>query len=90
MSASSDWLSCGSGRFAFPAATTPLVNIRVQPWACWPGFFGEATPLEVSNTAAHGLESEIDIVRHIVYVAGPRGPLVQAENARRSVCRSVR
>ena len=46
----SDWLSCGSGRFAFRAATTPLVDIAPLPWACWPGYFGEAsTKLEVQN-----------------------------------------
>jgi hypothetical protein len=75
----SDWLSCGSGRFAFRAATTPLVDIASTPWACWPGYFGEAsTKLEVQ--AANQPESVIDSVKHFVFVAGPRSPLRQAEN----------
>jgi hypothetical protein len=81
--ASSDWLSCGSGRFAFRAATTPLVNIQYTPWACWPGYFGEATKLEVNN--AQQPESLIDKAKHVLYVAGPRGPLIQGENT--GVCR---
>ncbi len=82
---SSDWLSCGSGRFAFRAATTPLVDIAQTPWACWPGYFGEAsTKLEVQ--AARQPESTIDSVKHFVFVAGPRGPLQQAENT--GVCRA--
>jgi len=76
---SSDWLSCGSGRFAFRAATTPLVDIAQTPWACWPGYFGEAsTQLEVN--AANHPENVIDSVKHFVFVAGPRSPLQQAEN----------
>jgi hypothetical protein len=75
----SDWLSCGSGRFAFRAATTPLVDIASQPWACWPGYFGEArTSLEV--TAAGKPENVLDSARQFVFVAGPRAPLRQAEN----------
>jgi hypothetical protein len=76
---SNDWLSCGSGRFAFRAATTPLVDIAQTPWACWPGYFGEAsTQLEVN--AANHAENVIDSVKHFVFVAGPRSPLQQAEN----------
>ncbi len=75
----SDWLSCGSGRFAFRAATTPLVDIAKTPWACWRGYFGEAsTKLEVQN--AKKPESVLDTVKHFVFVAGPRAPLQQAEN----------
>lgn len=75
----SDWLSCGSGRFAFRAATTPLVDIAQTPWACWPGYFGEAsTSLEVQ--AANQPENIADSVKHFVFVAGPRSPLQQAEN----------
>ncbi len=81
---SSDWLSCGSGRFAFRAATTPLVDIVRTPWACWPGYFGEAsTRLEVQ--AAKTPETTIDSAKHFVFVAGPRAPLQQAENT--GVCR---
>jgi hypothetical protein len=77
-----DWLSCGSGRFAFRGATTPLVDIKSQPWACWPGFFGENGRLEA--TAPH---SDVAVaLRHIRYATPPRGPLVQAEN--RSACRN--
>jgi hypothetical protein len=76
---SSDWLVCGSGRFAFRAAKTPLVDIASTPWACWPGDFGEArTRLEVN--AANHPENVIDSVKHFVFVAGPRSPLQQAEN----------
>lgn len=75
----SDWLSCGSGRFAFRAATTPLVDIAQTPWACWRGYFGEAsTKLEVQ--AAKQPESAIDSAKHFVFVAGPRAPVQQAEN----------
>jgi hypothetical protein len=80
---SDDWLSCGSGRFAFRAATTPLVDIAQTPWACWPGYFGEATSLEVQN--AKTSETLIDSVKHFVFVAGPRSPLQQAENT--GVCK---
>ena len=77
--ASSDWLACGSGRFAFRAATTPLVDVARTTWACWPGHFGEAsTRLEVDN--AHHAENVIDSIRHFVFVAGPVSPLEQAEN----------
>jgi hypothetical protein len=76
----SDWLSCGSGRFAFRAATTPLVDIAHTPWACWPGYFGEAsTKLEVQ--AAMKPESVLDSAKHFVFVAGPRAPVQQAENS---------
>jgi hypothetical protein len=78
----SDWLSCGSGRFAFRAATTPLVDmadLTRTPWACWPGYFGEAsTKLEVQ--AANQPENLLDSAKHFVFVAGPRAPLRQAEN----------
>ena len=81
----SDWLSCGSGRFAFRAATTPLVDMAPQPWACWPGYFGEAsTKLEVQ--AANQPENVTDSIKHFVFVAGPRAPLRQAENT--GVCSS--
>ncbi|HEY5318964.1 MAG TPA: hypothetical protein VIJ20_13330, partial [Solirubrobacteraceae bacterium] len=81
---SSDWLSCGSGRFAFRAATTPLVDIAQTPWACWPGHFGEAsTKLEVN--AANQPENVTDSIKHFVFVAGPNSPLTQAENT--GVCK---
>jgi hypothetical protein len=74
-----DWLVCGSGRYAFQATTTPLVDLAQTPWACWPGYFGEArTNLEVQ--AAGEPENEIDNIREQVFVAGPRSPLQQAEN----------
>ena len=37
--ASGDWLSCGSGRFAFRGSPRRW-STAAQPWACWPGFFG--------------------------------------------------
>jgi hypothetical protein len=75
---SSDWLSCGSGRFAFRGASTPLVDLARVPWRCWPGYFGEASSLEVSHAGQS--EPLIDTVTHVLYVAGPRAPLRQAEN----------
>ena len=76
---SSDWVVCGSGRFAFRADTTPLVDLAQTSWACWKGHFGEARPgLEVDEP------SEADNVlvkaRDLIYVAGPPSPLWQAEN----------
>jgi hypothetical protein len=81
---SSDWLVCGSGRFAFRGGSTPLVDLARTNWACWPGYFGEArTALEVQ--AAGRPETLIDELKHEVFVAGPRSPLRQAENS--GVCR---
>jgi hypothetical protein len=81
---SSDWLVCGSGRFAFRGATTPLVDLARTSWGCWPGYFGEArTQLEVQ--AAGRPETLLDELKHEVFVAGPRSPLRQAENSR--VCK---
>jgi hypothetical protein len=71
----SDWVVCGSGRFAFPASTTPLVDLARTSWACWPGHFGEATPKQVRD----GKLPEYD-PRKYVQVAGPLSPLRQAEN----------
>ena len=76
---SSDWLVCGTGRFAFQATTTPLVDIAQTRWACWKGHFGEAKPgLEVNG------RNEQDIIaagRELIYVKGPGSPLRQGENA---------
>jgi hypothetical protein len=80
---SGDWLSCGSGRFAFRAATTPLVDLAQTPWACWPGHFGEATTLELNHAGVP--ENVADSVKHFVFVAGPNSPLQQAENT--GVCK---
>jgi hypothetical protein len=74
----SDWVVCGSGRFAFRAATTPLVDIARTPWACWQGHFGVARPSEVSTAKP---ESSIELtIDQNVLVAGPRGPLWNGEN----------
>jgi hypothetical protein len=73
-----DWLVCGSGRFAFRAATTPLVDIARTPWACWKGHFGTASASEVNPAKNEGsVQLAIDQYYH---VAGPRSPLWQAEN----------
>jgi hypothetical protein len=80
---SGDWLVCGSGRFAFRATTTPLVDIAQTPWACWPGHFGEATSLELNHAGVP--ENVADSVKHFVFVAGPNSPLQQAENT--GVCK---
>jgi hypothetical protein len=75
---SSDWLVCGSGRFAFRGTTTPLVDLARTAWACWPGHFGEAVPgIEASSSTN---ESLIVKARKFVYVQGPQAPLRQAEN----------
>lgn len=81
----SDWLVCGSGRFAFRAETTPLVDLARASWACWPGHFGEATPAQLRN-ARRGESDPRRAVAKYVLVAGPRSPLRQAENA--DVCRA--
>jgi hypothetical protein len=85
----SDWVVCGSGRFAFPAASTPLVDLASPqtPWACWRGHFGEAKiGREVVKPNADTLTTADN---KFVHVAGPRAPLEQAENGSvtgRGVC----
>ncbi len=76
-----DWVVCGSGRYAFRAQSTPLVDIAKTPWACWRGHFGVATRTEIGN--ARKTESSIQRTLDENYqVAGPRSPLWQAENGR--------
>ena len=76
-----DWVVCGSGRYAFRAQTTPLVDLAKVPWACWRGHFGVATRSEIG--AAQLKESSIQRAINANYkVAGPRSPLWQAENGR--------
>ncbi len=75
----SDWVVCGSGRFAFRAATTPVVDLAKAPWACWEGHFGVASASE--RTAAKLNEGSAQRTIDAYYqVAGPRSPLWQAEN----------
>jgi hypothetical protein len=74
-----DWLPCGPGRFAFRAASTPLVDLAKTGWACWKGRFGSASPLEVQN-AKRDEGSVVRALERYVLVAGPRSPLWQAEN----------
>jgi hypothetical protein len=77
----SDWVVCGSGRYAFRWQTTPLVDIAKAPWACWQGHFGVATPSEIG--AGKLKESSVQRAIDANYeVAGPRSPLWQAENGR--------
>lgn len=79
LDASSDWVVCGSGRFAFRASTTPLVDLAQTSWACWRGHFGEAKPgLEVN--APQEADDVLVKAREFVHVAGPVSPLWQAEN----------
>jgi hypothetical protein len=76
----SDWLVCGSGRFAFRGSTTPLVDLGDPSirWPCWPGHFGESKlGFEVSTPDADTLTKAIN---KYVHVWGPRSPLWQAEN----------
>jgi hypothetical protein len=73
-----DWVVCGSSRFAFSAATTPLVDIAHTTWACWKGHFGETKPgLEV---AAQEEDPAVATGRAFIYVQGPPSPLRQGEN----------
>lgn len=68
--ATGDWLSCGSGRFAFRGSTTPLVNLAAQGWVCWPGFFGQyAKDPQRSDPTGQ------------IYAKPPVAPMRQAENA---------
>ena len=74
----SDWLVCGSGRFAFRATSTPLVDIAQAPWACWKGHFGVAPP---KAQPANENEDSVQLaLKKYYHVAGPRSPLWQAEN----------
>jgi hypothetical protein len=80
---SDDWVVCGSGRFAFRAETTPLVDIARTPWGCWAGHFGRATAAQLDTSVP---ESNPRRVYHAYYyVKGPRSPLQQAENT--GVCK---
>jgi Vacuolar protein sorting-associated protein 62 len=77
--AASDWVVCGSGRFAFEASNTPLVDLARTPWGCWAGHFGQATPDQLRNARL----PEQDPRRYdgkFYRVAGPLSPLRQAEN----------
>jgi hypothetical protein len=76
---SSDWIVCGSGRFAFRAATTPLVDLARTSWGCWKGHFGEAKPGLESNRLGES-DNILTSARKFVFVAGPVSPLRQAEN----------
>jgi hypothetical protein len=79
----SDWIVCGSGRFAFRAQTTPLIDLAPLRYACWNGHFGFATKTEI----ARARQNEDSIQRAIdsnYLVAGPSAPLVQFEN--KGVC----
>jgi hypothetical protein len=76
---SADWIVCGSGRFAFRAATTPLVDLAQTTWGCWKGHFGEAKPgFEVN--APRESDDVLVQAREFAFVQGPPSPLWQAEN----------
>jgi hypothetical protein len=79
-----DWLVCGSGRLAFKARSTPLVDLASVPWACWPGHFGEATKPEIAASAVEEWVRDTSRTLH-GFVAGPEAPLRQAEN--KGVCK---
>lgn len=81
----SDFVACGYPRFAFRATTTPLVDLRAMPWACWLGHFGYAGPGTISTTHS----TLLDQASTKYYdVAGPPTPLRQAENSRLGLCRA--
>jgi hypothetical protein len=77
--AASDWVVCGSGRFAFEASRTPLVDLARTPWGCWAGHFGEATPGQLRNARLPEQDPRRSIAKFVL-VAGPLSPLRQAEN----------
>jgi hypothetical protein len=81
---SSDWVVCATGRYAFPAVSTPLIDLAHSSWACWPGHFGEATA-EQRRLAALPESDPRRWQAKVIRVAGPQSPLMQAENA--GVCR---
>lgn len=87
---SSDWVVCGSGRFAFRAATTPLVDLAQTSWGCWQGRFGEATKWPGGLNVAEESDNVVEKGLQLVYAPGPRSPLWQAENAKllggRDIC----
>lgn len=68
-----DWLVCGSGRFAFQAASTPLVDIAATHWACWPEHFGAAGTRDEIKTVGKP-ESVLDQAIGQLFVAGPQAP----------------
>ncbi len=80
----SDWVVCGYPRFAFRATTTPLVDLRAMPWACWLGHFGYAGPGTISTTHSTFLDQAST---KYYDVAGPPSPLRQAENSKLGLCR---
>lgn len=73
----SDWVVCGTGRFAFRAATTPLVDVAHTTWACWKGHFGEAAPGFETVTNESDLGQQLRT--KVFDVAGPGTPLRQGE-----------
>jgi hypothetical protein len=80
----SDWVVCEYPRFAFRATTTPLVDLRAMPWACWQGHFGYAGPGTISTVHS----SLLDKTNSKYFdVAGPPTPLRQAENSKLGLCR---
>jgi hypothetical protein len=80
---SSDWVVCGTGRYAFRAITTPLVDLATTSWACWPGHFGQATATQRRNATLPDYDPRRWSSK-VIQVAGPQSPLHQAENV--SVC----
>jgi hypothetical protein len=80
---SSDWVVCGTDRYAFRANTTPLVDLATTSWACWPGHFGQATAAQRRNATLPDYDPRRWSSK-VIQVAGPQSPLRQAENA--SVC----
>jgi hypothetical protein len=80
---SSDWVVCATGRYAFRANTTPLVDLASTSWACWPGHFGQATVAQRRNATLPDYDPRRWSSK-VIQVAGPQSPLHQAENV--SVC----
>jgi hypothetical protein len=77
---SSDWVVCGTGRYAFRATTTPLVDLARTSWSCWPGHFGQATASQRRNATLPDYDPRRWNSK-VIQVAGPQSPLHQAENA---------
>jgi hypothetical protein len=78
---SSDWVICGSGRYAFRGEDVPLVDLARVGWGCWKGYFGEGQEWPKRGVVPEELDDVIHKGVQLLYAKGPRSPLWQGENA---------
>ncbi|HLM85655.1 MAG TPA: hypothetical protein VK272_05650 [Solirubrobacteraceae bacterium] len=78
---SSDWVVCGSGRYAFRGDDTPLVDLARVGWGCWKGYFGEGQESPKRGVVPEELDKVVKKGVELLYAKGPRSPLWQGENA---------